>query len=101
MKRTGDSHTSAGARSINLPSAPGATPRLPQERLAASAALLRLLSHQRLPFLLTTDEQMEAVAILVHAGHVQATMQLVPCPCGGFPRPAVVVSKIICSEPAR
>jgi hypothetical protein len=100
MKSTGDSHSSTGTRSLTLPPAAGATPNLPQERLAA-AALLRLLSNQRLPVLLTTDEQMEAAATLVPMGHVQATIRLVPCPCGGFPRAAVVISKIICRDPDR
>ena len=79
-----------------------ATPKCAQERFgAATAGLLRLLSHERLPLTLTTDEEMEAAAILLRAGHVQATMELVPCPWGGFPRAAVVIGKITCSGLAR
>lgn len=55
-------------------------------------ALLHRIAREVLPHILT--DHWEAAAFLVHAGHVEARTQLVPCPWGGLPRLAMVVSKI-------
>ena len=63
-------------------------------------ALLHRIACEVLPHILAHPEDWEAAALLVHAGHVEARMQLVPCPWGGLPKPAFVVSEITASARA-
>ena len=56
--------------------------------------LLHRISHECLPLILTSDDDIEATSILVQAGHVNATMQVVFDPRGGGPQVGMVVSGI-------
>ena len=57
-------------------------------------ALLHRIARQSLPRVLLEPEDFEPAAALVHAGHIRAWMQLVPCEWGGLPRTAIVVAEI-------
>ncbi len=57
-------------------------------------ALLQRIAHESLPLILTSKDDIEATSILVQAGHVKATMQVVFDPRGGGPQPGMVVSEI-------
>lgn len=48
----------------------------------------------RLPLVLTDDEEIDVLCVLVHAGQAIAVMQLVADPLGGTPRPGLVVTEI-------
>ncbi|MBT2299588.1 hypothetical protein J7E70_03835 [Variovorax paradoxus] len=50
-------------------------------------ALLHRISHECLPLILTSNDDIEATSILVQAGHVKATMQVVFDRRGGGPQP--------------
>ena len=56
--------------------------------------LLHRIARERLPLVLTDDMDIESVSALVHAGQIEATMQIVLPPWLGSPQPGVVVSKI-------
>ena len=57
-------------------------------------ALLHRLAGEPLPLILTDDMEIESVSKLVHAGQIEATMQVVLPPLGGGPQPGVVVREI-------
>jgi len=61
---------------------------------ATSLALLRRIALERLPLILTDDRDFEVVSLLVRAGLLKATMQVVLDPRGGGPQPGVVVREI-------
>ena len=71
-----------------------ARPRIWDVLAAMPLALLRLLSQESLPLILTSNADIEATSILVQAGHVKAPMQVVFDPRGGGPQPGMVVSEI-------
>jgi hypothetical protein len=57
-------------------------------------ALLHHISRECLPLVLTNNDDIEATSILVQAGHVKATMQVVFDPRGGGPQPGMVVLEV-------
>jgi hypothetical protein len=57
-------------------------------------ALLHRIAHHRLPLVLTTDTDIQAVRLLIHAGHVKAAMQVTLDPCGGGPQVGIVVTEL-------
>ncbi|WP_143684703.1 hypothetical protein [Variovorax sp. KK3] len=59
-----------------------------------ACALLHRLSKEAFPCTLDADEDFAPSAVLVHAGHIRAQMELVPSEWGGLPEPAVVVGEI-------
>lgn len=61
---------------------------------ATSLLLLRRVVLERLPLILTDDCDLEAVSVLVQAGLLEATMQVVLDPRGGGPLPGVVIRGI-------
>ncbi|MDR6536850.1 hypothetical protein [Variovorax soli] len=54
-------------------------------------SLLHRIARESLPLILTEDGEFEAVSVLVRAGHVEATMQVVLPPWAGSPLLGVVV----------
>jgi hypothetical protein len=61
---------------------------------ATSLGLLRRIALEPLPLILTDEGEFEVVSLLVKAGLVQATMQVILDPMGGLPQPGVLVHKI-------
>jgi hypothetical protein len=57
-------------------------------------ALLHRIARESLPLILTDDRDIESVSTLVHAGQIEATMQVVLPPWLGSPQPGLVVSRI-------
>ena len=57
-------------------------------------ALLRRIAGESLPLVLTSDEDIAAATILVLAGHVRATMQVVFDPWDGGPQVGIVVAEL-------
>ncbi|VTU18468.1 hypothetical protein H4CHR_00191 [Variovorax sp. PBS-H4] len=57
-------------------------------------ALLHRIAHARFPHVLTNDADIEAVRVLILAGHVKAAMQVTLDPWGGGPQTGVVVRDI-------
>jgi hypothetical protein len=61
---------------------------------ATSLLLLRRIALERLPLIVTDDGDFEAISVLVRAGLVKATMQVVLDPWGGGPQTGVVIREI-------
>ena len=61
---------------------------------ATYLALLRCIALKRLPLILTDDRDFEALSLLVHAGFLNATMQVVVDSLGGGLQVGVVVREI-------
>lgn len=57
-------------------------------------ALLHRIAHYHLPLVLTTDTDIQAIRLLIQAGHVKAAMQVTLDPWGGGPQPGIVVTAI-------
>ena len=62
--------------------------------MSESLALLHRLVREPLPLILTDDRDVESVSTLVHAGQIEATMQVVLAPWLGSPQPGLVVRGI-------
>lgn len=60
----------------------------------APLALLHRIAREPLPLIVTDGMDIESVSTLVHAGQIEATMQVVLPPWLGSPQPGLVVSRI-------
>ena len=61
---------------------------------ATPLALLRRIALKRLPLILTDDRDLKGVGLLVQAGFLNATMQVVVDPLGGSLQVGVVIREI-------